>query len=133
MLDIKTKEFQKRIVRDYNEYGERAKLAERNGGVDWKACSHAFRAIYQLEELYQTGNIRFPLKHRKLLTSIKKGKYSWATVEQMIIRGVESIEQLGPSSALKNYQWDQEFVDQFILGLYGWRRWISPIFGARYV
>lgn len=58
-------------------YGDRAKKARKNEGIDWKAVSHAFRVAYELEELYQTGDIKFPLAEAEFLTKVKKGAYDF--------------------------------------------------------
>jgi len=45
----------------YKNYGSRAREAKSNGGIDWKALSHAARVMYQGEELLKTGKITLPL------------------------------------------------------------------------
>lgn len=55
-------------------YGNRAKQAENSKGVDWKAVSHAFRVGYQLKELMETGDLKFPLKDSKFFKQVKFGK-----------------------------------------------------------
>lgn len=62
------------ILRTYNSYGERAKKAMNNEGIDWKAVSHAFRAGYQLLEIYRTGDLKYPLDSAKYLRDIKEGR-----------------------------------------------------------
>ena len=57
----------------YDQYGHRAKLAEENEGIDWKAVSHALRAAMQVSELLSTGTIQYPLRNAALLTEIKQG------------------------------------------------------------
>ena len=64
----------------YNEYGHRAKLAKENNGIDWKAISHAMRACFQLEEIYTTENLIFPLKQADYLKQIKFGELDYSTV-----------------------------------------------------
>lgn len=64
----------KRIL---DEYGDRAKLAEINKGIDWKAVSHACRIATQLSEIATKGDITFPLYNAKDLTEIKQGKKDW--------------------------------------------------------
>ena len=61
----------------YRKYGERTKKAKFNKGVDWKAISHAFRFGYQLKELFETGDIIFPLKNAEFIKSIKYGKLDY--------------------------------------------------------
>ena len=58
----------------YSNYGKRAQQARDNMGIDWKALSHAFRAIYQLKDLYTNGDITFPLKEREFILKIKQGE-----------------------------------------------------------
>ena len=55
-------------------YGDRAKKARENNGVDWKAVSHAFRCAYQLKEIFETGDLKHPLKDAEYLLKIKKGE-----------------------------------------------------------
>lgn len=61
----------------YDRYGERAKKAEKNEGIDWKAVSHAFRAGYQLKEIYETGDLVYPLKNAEYIKDIKLGKFNY--------------------------------------------------------
>lgn len=52
-------------------YGERAKKANRDGGIDWKAVSHAYRVIFQLTELCEVGSITFPLVYADVVRKVK--------------------------------------------------------------
>ena len=63
------------ITGKYDKYGERARQAEKNEGIDWKAVSHALRACYQLKDIYTIGDIQFPFeKERKdYLLKVKLG------------------------------------------------------------
>jgi len=60
----------------FSKYGERARMAKENNGIDWKAVSHAIRAAYQLIELFDTGDLKFPLSGypREYIMSVKKGE-----------------------------------------------------------
>ena len=57
-----------------NKYGNRARTASLDNGADYKAISHAFRTIFEVEELITTKNIEFPLKNKDFILSIKQGK-----------------------------------------------------------
>lgn len=59
--------------RVFAEYGDRAKQAESNEGIDWKALSHAIRVGEQAIELLQTGQITFPRPNAAYLLKIKQG------------------------------------------------------------
>jgi len=54
-------------------YGERARLAAENKGIDWKAVSHALRAAYQVRELLTAGTITFPRPEAEHLVAVKMG------------------------------------------------------------
>ncbi len=111
-------EFKTRIKHDYERYGARARQAERNEGIDWKACSHALRAVYQMSELFGTGDIKFPLsRNRDTLLRVKKGAVSWEAVEDMILSGIESLETIPRSPKLSTYKYDKTFVEKTILDL----------------
>lgn len=72
----------------YNEYGERAILAEKNEGIDWKALSHAVRAGCQLREIYKNGDFSYPLNETQHILNIKEGNCEFSVVssglEQLI-------------------------------------------------
>lgn len=64
------------------QYGARAKQAETNKGIDWKAISHAIRAAYQIKEIYTKGTITFPLAKAEYLKKVKLGELDFATEVQ---------------------------------------------------
>jgi hypothetical protein len=116
---IKTTEFVSRVRCDYERYGERAKLAEANKGIDWKALSHAMRAIFQMEELIQTGKIVFPLisASASILKNIKYGKLPFGLIENLIVDGIEGLDVLIKESKLVG-KFDSEYVRQTVKSLY---------------
>lgn len=61
----------------YKQSGHRAKLAEKNEGIDWKAVSHALRACYQLLDIYQRGDIKYPLRQAEFLKEVKRGEHNY--------------------------------------------------------
>ena len=65
------------LMKKLEGYGDRAKKAKENNGVDWKAVSHAFRCAYQLEEIYSTGDLVYPLKDASYLKDIKSGNFEF--------------------------------------------------------
>lgn len=60
-------------------YGKRAKQAEQDGGLDWKAISHAFRVASELSDLYEFGNIRYPLNDFERIKRMKMGELDFKT------------------------------------------------------
>lgn len=88
------------LAKFYEEYGERAKLAARNEGIDWKAVSHALRAAYQVESILTEGDITFPLKPASYLKSVKSGNVPWNQVQEDLETMMARIEKLSEQSDL---------------------------------
>lgn len=68
-FNITIAELKKRVLAKLAAYGGRTILASQ--GVDWKALSHAYRVIYQFNELCKTNFIKFPLDVAPYITLIK--------------------------------------------------------------
>ena len=101
-----------------NRYGAKAIAAEHDKGVDFKALSHALRAFDQMEELYNTGRIVFPLTTREKLKSVKRGDIPWLELEQIIVRRLAEIDtKRAEAKCICRY--DREFARQQILKCYG--------------
>jgi len=81
------------------KYGHRAQLAKENKGIDWKAVSHACRAGEQLIQIYEEGDIIFPLKHAGLLRRIKNGKMDYTTMVAPYLEWcIDRVEELAKAS-----------------------------------
>jgi hypothetical protein len=103
------------IGRFYAAYGERAKQAARNEGIDWKAISHALRAAYQVRELLTTGTITFPLKDADYLRDVKQAKHDYQSqVAPKMEELMDEVERLSAASSLPEKA-DREFWDNFII------------------
>jgi len=87
-------EFFRRLEADMERFGHRALEAEKNQGIDWKALSHGLRAIFQREELLDTGRLRFPLARREELLAVKMGTRPWADIESDITEGLTRLTKL---------------------------------------
>lgn len=90
---IRVKEALSRLHTDYNRYGERAKEAEQNKNIDWKAISHAVRCLFQMIELIDTGMIHYPLKDAEFIKEIKYGKRTWKECEQIIVDMLKIVDE----------------------------------------
>ena len=103
----------------YSKYGDRARAAEANEGIDWKAVSHAYRASEQLIEIYKTGDLRFPLEKAELITDMKVGKlhYKNDNVQQLLELNLEQVQTLAKLSDYPE-EFDRKWADNFILKLY---------------
>lgn len=85
----------------YDGYGHRAKLAENNDGVDWKAVSHALRAGYQARAIYLHGGFSYPLAETDFILDVKKGKVDYKTgVQPAIEELVAEVNSLAKASTL---------------------------------
>lgn len=101
----------------YDEYGQRAKLAETNEGVDWKAVSHSCRVNSEGKELLTTGFITFPRPDYQLILDIKLGKLPYKEVADLIESGLHELEELQKTSYLRKEP-DIEWADNFLYDVY---------------
>lgn len=117
-LSITQCEFYNNIKRKWDSYGERARLAKDNQGIDWKAISHALRAAYQLEEIITTGDLLYPLKDREYLLKVKRGELDFLSdVQPELERIISHTEQLAKNSSLPS-KVDVAFWDDWLYSLY---------------
>ena len=100
-----------------NEYGNRTLQAEQDGGVDWKALSHAVRIADEAIELFQTGNITFPLRNVNHIMDIKTGKLSYKEVAEEIESLLDEVEKAQLESSLPDHP-DYEWIDNFVYKIY---------------
>ena len=84
----------------YDGYGHRAKLAESNDGVDWKAVSHALRAGFQAKHIFQSGGFSYPLPETSFIMDVKMGKVDYKTGVQPAIE--ELVAEVNALSAASN-------------------------------
>lgn len=116
---IRVAEFIRRVEADMLRYGARAIEADQNQGIDFKALSHALRALDQMEELLRTGTIVFPLKNREELTAVKQGAFPWRELEPKILARLHDVDALRESIDFKGY-FDKTFAEKQILACYGY-------------
>jgi predicted nucleotidyltransferase len=107
------------IQQFYDSYGERARMAQANEGIDWKAISHAFRVGYQLKELYTTGDLIFPLRDADYLRDLKKAKYHYVNdgIAAKLEDLVDEIEKLAAQSSYPEIV-EMKFWEEWIINLY---------------
>jgi len=119
LLEINAKQFDMRVKLQevtpivqklVNKYGNRAHKAK--VGVDWKAVGHAYRCIYELEELLHTGKIVFPLKDREYLLAIKTGKVAYEQVQEELPQLIEQVKDIQSDLPEKP---DRDFWDTWLV------------------
>ena len=101
MAGVKLSEFYAAVDKLWAEYGERARKAEANEGIDWKALSHAMRGGLQLLEIYKTGDLKYPLADAEEIKLVKAGKLSFAVVQERLEEIVEAVD-MAAKEASKN-------------------------------
>ena len=117
MATIRMEELTRRVEADMRRYGARAEEAERNEGLDFKALSHALRALDQMEELLQTGKIVFPLRGREELVAVKEGRYPWRDVEPRILERLAAVDALRENARFTG-AYDTAFAESCVLACY---------------
>lgn len=101
----------------YRNFGQRAREAKKNGGIDWKALSHAVRVSFQGIELLQTGKITLPLRpnERKIVKAIKAGELDYSKkVQPMLESLLEALEIARNDSKLKK-EVEQNLLDNILI------------------
>lgn len=107
----------------YDTYGSRAKQAMENEGIDWKAMSHALRAGFQLKEIYETGDLVYPLKEREFLLKVKLGELDFMTevkprLEELVAEVEEIANRIEAEGTLPT-EVDMEHWENFLYNIYG--------------
>lgn len=102
----------------YDEYGDRAKMAKMDLGVDWKAVSHSLRASYQMLGILKDGDFEYPLPQTEFLLAVKTGQLNFVNeVQPELERLIPEIEKLCETSSLPQ-KVDFNYWDKFLLGVY---------------
>lgn len=97
----------------YENYGKRAKLAESNEGIDWKALSHAVRVANEAIELLETANVTFPLPNAEHILEIKRGLLPYDAVANEIEGLLEQVEKSAQTSTLPD-EVDHDFINEIV-------------------
>lgn len=101
-----------------DQFGARAKSAEMNEGVDWKALSHAVRVAKEGTELLKTESILFPRPEKDLLLQIRQGKLPYEKVAEIIENAVQELNAAAKVSKLPSTP-NRDFADELVLRVYG--------------
>lgn len=101
----------------FNEYGKRAREAETNTNVDWKACMHAVRVAKEAQELLKYHTITYPRPEAQLLLDIRQGLLDYTTVAKLIEDGLEDLENAQKISTLPEKP-NRELANELIKEIY---------------
>lgn len=107
----KARQYIETMERFVKNYGHRARLAEQNKGIDWKAISHAFRAAFQVRAILGDGDFRYPLPETEFILQVKTGELHYPDVARKLDSLIGRIEDLSRSSQLpekvNRAKWDE--------------------------
>jgi|AntAceMinimDraft_16_1070373.scaffolds.fasta_scaffold25194_6 hypothetical protein len=110
------------VQKFYNTYGTRAVQAAENKGIDWKAISHAFRAAFQLVELFTNGTITYPLESAPFLKKLKNGEINYQDeAAPKLEKMVDEIRILAENSKFPthcNVEWWENWVCDTVESVY---------------
>lgn len=101
----------------WENYGERARAAMTNEGIDWKAMSHAVRVARRAIELLDTGKMTFPRPDAVELLRIKQGEMPYSDVSQTLEALVARVQEASAKSMLPDAS-NVLVADEFLLDLY---------------
>lgn len=121
---VTLKEAYKIYLHVFEEYGQRALAAEKNEGIDWKACMHAMRVSHEAEELLTTGRITYPRPEAELLLQIRKGELPYKQVAEMLENRLELLEICSNNSSLPE-KGNAELAESFIIASYKSSIWLD--------
>ena len=116
-LTMKVRELKTRIEDTLKQYGDRAKLAKENQGVDWKALSHALRAAYQMKSIYEDHDFEYPLKQTYFIKQVKLGLVDFTEVKRVLEELLEHVEELSKLTSLPK-KCDDKYWDEWLMSIY---------------
>jgi hypothetical protein len=103
-----------------DKYGKRVRGLSAMQDEDWKALSHATRAVFEGREYIRTGKLVLPLADAPHLLDIKLGRVPLAEVTDAIEAGIEAMVREAASSGLPEEP-DLEFGRRFVFDAhYAW-------------
>jgi len=96
------------------DYGNRARAAAQNDGVDWKSMMHAVRVANQAIELLTHSHITFPRPEAAELIAIRNGNRNIVDIGQTLDASLLDIENLIKASPLPTGI-DQAFFEDVLV------------------
>ena len=101
----------------YEEYGARARQAQQNENIDWKALMHACRVYTETKELLIGGHITYPRPDADFLMKVRLGELPYKMIAEYLEQGLEELEPLVEHSILRS-QPDVFFAEDLIYKTY---------------
>lgn len=113
-FNLELKRFAQRLEEKINKEYTSQRTKDAADGNDWKALSHALRALLEVKELLSFGTINFPLKDSQFLLDVKLGKIDRDTVDRFFEFELSTILENVQANKL-GWKYDQDFWNEFIL------------------
>lgn len=120
VLNMKVSEVYSKLISIKNLYGDRTKIAADVNGIDFKAFSHAFRAVYEAQELMETGYIVLPLREpvRQFVMNVKMGVHTdLQELSDKLDEEVNKLALLKENSKLPD-RVDDAFIKEILWSIY---------------
>ena len=113
-------EFKRLVGGIFKDYGDRARQAEQNEGIDWKALSHALRGANQLKEIYETGDLLLPLKTADRVKAVKLGQVTFKDVQEELEQVCNEVESLAIVASKNGMRKEVDRVrwEEFVFDVY---------------
>lgn len=117
-MNVKAKLVIEGLEKFTSTYGKRAHQAQDNDGCDWKAISHAYRCMYELEEIALFGKVTFPLKSAEKVKAVKMSKIPYSVVQDELPELMKDVTEKLERSTIISNEPDVEFWNEFIVKTY---------------
>lgn len=106
------------LLKRLDQYGQQSEINKDNGGVDWKAYSHAFRLMYEWEQLLTTGQLTFPTPNRDYVLGVKLGKYGIEETQDNLFEEFARISKIPNNLPEPNIEfWNNFLIETYTKGL----------------
>ena len=102
------------LQRVLESYGDRARQAEQNQGIDWKAISHALRAAYQMRYIYRDNGFIYPLPEAPFLRDVKLGRFRYSDVATKLEDLLDEVDALAMNATHLPETCDTAYWDDWL-------------------
>lgn len=113
-FNLELREFVQRIEEKINKEYTSQRTIDAKDGNDWKALSHAIRVLLEVQELMETGTVRFPLRQRDFLLDIKLGRVEREVIDEYFKAHLSGLMECIEQDTL-GWSYDEEFWNKFII------------------
>ena len=99
-LAVPLKRLKKSLTTLEEKYGSRSRNAA-SQIYDFKSVTHAFRLVWEAQELLSTGSLTFPSPKREELKEIKEGKY-YGNLDEDIEKELDKLREIRDNSIIRD-------------------------------